>query len=364
MSEKTKIDSQVDSKRKVALIFGITGQTGSYLAEHLLSLDYKVHGVLRRSSNFTLTRIEHIFPLIRDNLHYGDIIDPMFIVSILQKLKPDEIYNLAAQSHVKVSFELPFYSAQVDAMGPVTVLEAIRIFSSKSKYYQAGTSEMYGGDEHDYSKTQWDTIKKSGYCERSPFNPKSPYGVSKLFAHNMVKVYRDAYGIFASNGICFNHESERRDTRFVTRKVTRAVSLIHLGKEEFLTLGNLNAQRDWGHAKDYARAIHLILQHDIPTEFVVATGQTYSVKYLIEVAFAAIGKEIEWRGSGVSEKGFEKDTDIIRIVISEKYFRPLEVHFLKGNPRLVKDTLKWKREYTFERMIKDMVLNDITESKH
>jgi GDPmannose 4,6-dehydratase len=348
--------------QKVALIFGITGQTGSYLVEHLHNLsNYVVHGVIRRTSNFNTERIIGIFPSIRDNLHYGDILDPLFIINILNKIQPDEIYNLSAQSHVQVSFQLPLYSTQVNALGVLNLLEGIRLceLKDKTRLYQANTSEMYGGHYKDYDKSTWNAIQKYGMNEKTPFFPKSPYGAAKLFAHHLVNIYRDSYGIFVCSGICFNHESERRDPRFVTRKVTRTIARIFLGKEDVLVLGNLNAERDWGHAADYVKAIHLCLQQEKATDIVIASGKTHSVRYLVETAFAVIGVKIKWEGENENECGKCSSTGKTLVIISPKYYRPNEVHYLKGDANLANNLLGWKAETTFENMIHSMVKNDI-----
>jgi len=346
---------------KVALIFGITGQTGSYLAEHLLFLGYTVHGVIRRSSTFNTLRLEPIWKEIKDTLHYGDVIDPMSVTQIVKTIQPDEIYNLAAQSHVKVSFDMPHYTTSVDALGTLNILEAIRVNSleKQTRFYQANTSEMFGGHPDDYPEDVWKDIKENGMNEQTPMYPKSPYGAAKLYSHNLVSIYRSSYGMFAVSGICFNHESERRDPRFVTRKVTRLVAQIAKGEEKKVLLGNLDAERDWGYAKDYAVAIYSTLQMEKPLDLVIATGETYSVRYLVEVAFKAVGKIIEWRGNGESEVGVDKETGTILVQVSEKYYRPNEVHYLKGDSSLARKVLDWNPSITFEDMIENMVKNDI-----
>jgi GDPmannose 4,6-dehydratase len=347
---------------KVALVFGITGQTGSYLVEHLQNTgNYIVHGVIRRSSTFNTERIAQIFPVIRDNLHYGDIIDPMFVIEILNRVKPDEVYNLAAQSHVHVSFQLPLYSTQVNALGTLNILEGIRLCSlqKKTRFYQASTSEMYGGCESDYSEDAWKEIVAKGMNEKTAFHPKSPYGAAKLFSHHLVNIYRDSYGIFACSGICFNHESERRDPRFVTRKVTRTIARMQLGRENVLILGNLNAERDWGHASDYAKAMHRCLQQDEPTDVVIATGKTHSVRYLVETAFSAVGVTIRWEGENENERGVCAKTGKVLVQVSPKFYRPNEVHYLKGDSSQAKLKLNWEPQHTFELMIRSMVKNDL-----
>ena len=348
------------TKSKVALIFGITGQTGSYLADHLISLDYTVHGVIRRSSNFNTQRLEHIFPLIRDTLHYGDVLDPISVLQIITAVQPDEIYNLAAQSHVKESFAIPYYTSQVDALGTLNILEGIRIsnLTSKVKFYQANTSEMFGGCKQDYTPEQWERIQKTGYIETDRMFPKSPYAVAKLYSHHLVSVYRESYGMYAVSGICFNHESERRDPRFLPRKVSKTVARIYGGKEKTLVLGNLDACRDWGYAQDYAEAIWKVLQLEKPTDMIIATGKTHTVRYLVEVAFKAIGVEITWKGEGENEKGYDKDNNVV-VEVSSRYYRPNEVHFLKGDASLAKRLLNWEQKISFEEMIKSMVMHDI-----
>jgi GDPmannose 4,6-dehydratase len=344
-----------------ALIFGITGQTGSYLAELLLEKGYVVHGVLRRSSNFNTERIEHIFHKIRDNLHWGDILDSLFVAKVIGKIQPDEIYNLAAQSHVAVSFELPYYTCHVDSLGILNILEGVRMFQQLEKtvrIYQAGTSEMFGGDSGNYSDIEWEKIKMDGMNERTTFHPKSPYAAAKLQAHHLVKIYRESYGIFACNGILFNHESERRDPRFVTRKVTRTVAGIFLGTEKELVLGNLASRRDWGHAKDYARGIHLMLQHEDPLDLILCTGVEKSVRELVEIAFSCIGKTITWKGQGLQEQGCDELGNVL-VRVSEKYYRPNEVSFLKGDATLARETLGWKPEIQFSDMIGTMVATDL-----
>lgn len=347
---------------KIALIFGITGQTGSYLAEYLKNKKgYVVHGVMRRSSHFGTNRIEHIFPGIRDDLHYGDILDGISVFHLIQKIRPDEIYNLAAQSHVQVSFELPLYTSQVDALGTLNILEAVRSLKmDKSvKIFQASTSEMYGGHPEDYTEQSWQEILQKGMNENTPFFPKSPYGVAKLYSHHLVKIYRESYGMFVCSGIAFNHESERRDPRFVTRKVTRTVARIVHGLDTELVLGNLNALRDWGYAKDYAVAINKILQQDEPRDLVISTGITHSVRYLVEVAFKVIGVKIRWEGTDVDEKGYDAATGRCLIRLSPRYYRPNEVHYLKGDSTMARTILNWKPSVTFEEMITMMVKHDL-----
>lgn len=344
---------------KTALIFGINGQTGSYLAEYLLSLNYTVHGVIRRSSNFNTERLDSCWKQIADNLHYGDLLDALFIVSILQKTRPDEIYNLAAQSHVLVSFQNPSYTANVDGMGLVNILEAVRNLHFHCRIYQASTSEMYGGHCKDYTKEQWSSIIRNGMDEQTPFHPKSPYGAAKLFAHNMVQIYRSSYNMFICSGICFNHESPRRDPRFLPRKVTRAVAHIHHGLQTELVLGNLEAERDWGFAGDYVVAMHAMLQQPEPADYVVATGVNHSVRYLVEIAFKEIGIDLVWEGSGLQEIGKNAKDGAILVRISDKYYRPLEVHYLKGNAKRARKILRWQPRTRFEDMIRQMVRHDL-----
>ncbi|KAL1502146.1 hypothetical protein ABEB36_007333 [Hypothenemus hampei] len=308
-------------KRNVALITGINGQDGSYLAEFLLNKSYEVHGIIRRASTFNTNRIDHLHenPYAHTggkfHLHYGDMTDSSCLVKIISKVKPTEIYNLAAQSHVKVSFDLSEYTAEVDAVGTLRLLDAIRTcgLESYSKFYQASTSELYGD------------VKEIPQNENTPFNPRSPYACAKLYAYWIVINYRDAYGMFACNGILFNHESPRRGETFVTRKVTREVAKIHLGLSECLVLGNLNSKRDWGHARDYVEAMWLMLQQEKPDDFVIGTGETHSVKELVEETFRYIGKEIMWEGEGVQEIGKEKETGLVRVRVDAKYFRPTDV---------------------------------------
>ncbi len=336
-------------ERKIALITGITGQDGSYLAEFLLEKGYQVHGIIRRSSYFNTSRVDHL----RDNpdfhLHYGDLTDSSCLNSILARVQPDEIYNLAAQSHVKVSFEMPEYTGNVDGLGTLRLLDAIRSsgLEKKVKFYQASTSELYGG------------IYTQAANEETPFYPRSPYAVAKQFAYWITVNYREAYGMYACNGILFNHESPRRGATFVTRKVTRAVARIIAGQQKVLYLGNLNAMRDWGHAKDYVKAMWLMLQHDKAEDFVIATNETHSVREFVEKAFAVVGIKIAWRGSGLDEVGYNVETQEEIIKIDPRYFRPTEVEYLLGDASKAKAKLGWILEHSFDDLVKEMVEEDI-----
>ena len=345
-------------KRKVALIFGITGQDGSYLAEFLIKKKYIVHGVIRRSSSFNTGRIDHLYKdrhqkNLKMILHYGDMTDGLSISKIIKQIKPDEIYNLAAQSHVAVSFETPEYTANVDGLGSIRILEVIRSMRSnkKIKYYQAGTSEMYG-----------DVLEKI-QSETTPFNPQSPYGVAKVYAHWITKVYRNAYDIFASNGILFNHESPRRGSTFVTKKIVRGLVRIKKGKQNKLFLGNLYAKRDWGHARDYCEAMWKILQNKKADDFVIATGRNYSVKFFINEVCKKINLKIKWTGSKIQEKAINKSTGKAIIEIDPKYFRPLEVENLKGNASKARKKLRWKPKTNLGQLIDEMILDEQRNDK-
>jgi len=329
---------------KKALITGITGQDGSYLAELLLSKGYEVHGIVRRSSLINTHRIDSIYDKI--TLHYGDMTDSGVIIHIIQKVQPDEIYNLAAQSHVKVSFEMPEYTGLVDAMGTLRVLEAVRILNmcDKCRVYQASTSELYGG------------IQNTALTETTPFHPRSPYGVAKLYGFWIIKNYRDAYNIHASSGILFNHESPRRGETFVTRKITQGLSKISVGLQNVLYLGNLNAKRDWGHAKDYVEAMWLMLQRDKPDDYVIATGEQYSVKDFINEAAPYFGFNLEWLGEGEDEIAIDKATKKTIIAIDPKYFRPTEVDSLLGDATKAKDLLGWEPKTTFKELVEEMCI--------
>ena len=334
----------VKSMSKVALITGITGQDGSYLAELLLEKDYEVHGIVRRSSLINTHRIDPIYPQLK--LHYGDLTDATNLVSVIQKVQPDEIYNLGAQSHVKVSFETPEYTAQVDGLGTLRVLEAVRLLGmeKKTRIYQASTSELYG------------EVQETPQSETTPFHPRSPYGVAKLYGYWIIKNYREAYGMHCSSGILFNHESPRRGETFVTRKITRGLSRISVGLEDVLELGNLNAKRDWGHAKDYVEAMWLMLQQDEPDDYVIATGKQYAVKEFVNEAAPIFGFKIEWRGEGLDEFGFDLHTQKTVIRVNDRYFRPAEVESLLGDPTKAKEKLGWEPKTTFKELVEDMVL--------
>jgi GDPmannose 4,6-dehydratase len=344
---------------KVALITGITGQDGSFLAELLLEKGYEVHGIIRRSSSFNTGRIEHLYidELIRDmhikrkiNLHYGDMTDSSNLIRLIQQIQPDEIYNLAAQSHVKVSFDMPEYTADTDGIGTLRLLEAVRLLGleKKTKIYQASTSELYG------------KVQEVPQKETTPFYPRSPYGVAKLYAFWITKNYREAYNMFCVNGILFNHESERRGETFVTRKITLAAARIAQGKQEKLYLGNLDAKRDWGYAKDYVECMWLMLQHDKPEDFVIATGETHTVREFATLAFKEAGIELEWQGKGIEEKGIDKKTGKVLVEVDPRYFRPAEVDLLLGDPTKAKTLLGWNPTKTsFEDLVKIMVKHDM-----
>ena len=359
---------------KKALITGITGQDGSYLAELLLEKGYEVHGIKRRSSSFNTDRIDHIYKDIHDKnsafkLHYGDLTDATNLIRIMQEVKPDEIYNLAAQSHVKVSFETAEYTANSDALGTLRLLEGIRILGMENttRFYQASTSELFG------------KAAEIPQSEKTPFYPRSPYGAAKIYAYWITVNYRESYGIFASNGILFNHESPRRGETFVTRKITRAAARMILGLQDMLYLGNLDAKRDWGHAKDYVKAMWLILQHERPDDFVIATGRTSSIRDFIRMVFECVGVKIAFTGKGADEKGvieeidssklseFTKEIKIkkgqVVISVDPRYFRPTEVDILLGNPEKAKKTLGWSAETTVEELAREMMLSDLDEAK-
>ncbi|MFL2892687.1 MAG: GDP-mannose 4,6-dehydratase [Candidatus Pelagibacter sp.] len=337
-------------KKKKALIFGITGQDGSYLTEFLLKKKYIVHGIKRRSSSLNTERVDHIYEKNNKSffLHYGDVTDAISINKLINLIKPDEIYNLSAQSHVAVSFMIPNYTANVDALGCLNILEAIKSLNliKKVKFYQAGTSEMFG------------KVVETPQTEKTPFYPRSPYGVSKVFSHWMTINYREAYNMFACNGILFNHESPRRGETFVTRKITIGLTKIKLGLQKKLVLGNLNAKRDWGHAKDYVEAQWLMLQQKTPDDFVIATGKNYSVKYFINIVAKELNMKIFWRGKGIKEKAYDKNNNII-IECNKKYFRPSEVQTLLGNPLKAKKILKWQPKISIKQLAKEMVQNDL-----
>jgi GDPmannose 4,6-dehydratase len=340
--------------KKKALVTGITGQDGAYLAELLLAKGYEVHGVKRRSSMFNTARIDHLYEDPNETdarmvLHHGDMTDSTNLIRLLKSIEPDEIYNLAAQSHVFVSFETPEYTANADAIGTLRLLEAVRILGleSKARFYQASTSELYG------------KVAESPQSETTPFYPRSPYAAAKLYAYWIVVNYREAYGIHASNGILFNHESPIRGETFVTRKITRAVAAISLGVQETLYLGNLDARRDWGHARDYVEGMWLMLQQDKPDDYVLATGRTTSVREFLETAFSFVSIELDWEGAGAQERGRCRKTGKILVQVSEEYFRPTEVDLLLGDATKAKDKLGWVPKTTFRELAEEMVASDV-----
>jgi len=345
-------------ENKVALITGVTGQDGSYLAEFLLDKGYEVHGIKRRSSSFNTERIDHLYqdPHETDRkfvLHYGDLSDSMSLVRIIQKIQPDEIYNLGAQSHVAVSFETPEYTADTVGLGALRILEAIRIsgLEKKTKYYQASTSELYG------------EVQETPQKETTPFYPRSPYAAAKLYAYWITVNYREAYGMFACNGILFNHESPVRGETFVTRKITRALARISLGLQNTVYLGNMDAKRDWGHAKDYVEMQWLMLQQDEPDDFCIATGVQYSVRDFVNFAWSHLGKTIRWEGEGINEKGYDSETGNLIVEVDPRYFRPTEVETLLGDPFKAKEKLGWESKITLEEMVYEMMENDINIAK-
>jgi GDPmannose 4,6-dehydratase len=343
-----------NGRSKSALITGATGQDGAYLAELLLGKGYVVHGIKRRSSSFNTARVDHLYrdpheEGVRFHLHYGDLTDATNLIRIVQETQPDEIYNLAAQSHVQVSFETPEYTANADGIGTLRLLEAIRILGREklTRFYQASTSELYG-------KAQ-ETPQK----ETTPFYPRSPYAVAKLYAHWITINYREAYGMHASNGILFNHESPIRGETFVTRKITRAVAAIELGLQATLFLGNLNAKRDWGHARDYVDGMWRIVQQDEPDDYVLATGEAHSVREFVEKAFVCVGRTIVWKGTGADEKGMDRESGKVLIEVDPRYFRPTEVEALIGDPRKAHNKLGWRHRVTFDELVQDMVKSDL-----
>ena len=329
---------------KVALITGITGQDGSYLAELLLQKGYEVHGIVRRSSLINTHRIDHIYEKI--HLHYGDLSDATNLIGVIKKVEPDEIYNLGAQSHVKVSFEVPEFTGQVDGLGTLRILEAVRLLGMQDdvRIYQASTSELYG------------LVQEVPQKETTPFYPRSPYGVAKLYGYWIVKNYRESYGMHCSSGILFNHESPRRGETFVTRKITRGLSRISVGLQDILYLGNLDAKRDWGHAKDFVEAMWLMLQQDEPDDYVIATGQQYSVREFVEKAAPFFGLKIVWEGEGLNEVGVDKISKRVVVAVDEKYFRPAEVESLLGDPTKAKEKLGWEPTTTFDQLVEDMCI--------
>jgi GDPmannose 4,6-dehydratase len=332
--------------KQIALVTGITGQDGSYLAELLLQKNYEVHGIVRRSSSLNTARIDHIYKDI--SLHYGDITDSFSLINTIQSIKPNEIYNLAAQSHVKVSFEMPEYTGMVDGLGTLKLLESVRALGLKdhTKVYQASTSELYG------------LVQETPQTEKTPFYPRSPYGVAKLYAFWITKNYREAYNMFACSGILFNHESPRRGFNFVTKKITNGLKNISEGNQECLYLGNLDAKRDWGHAKDYVNAMWLMLQQDVPDDFVIATGEQHSVREFVTKCAPYFGINIKWEGSAINEVGIDVNTNKIVVRVDEKYFRPSEVQTLLGNATKAKQVLGWNPQYSFDQLVEEMCTKD------
>jgi GDPmannose 4,6-dehydratase len=343
---------------KTALITGITGQDGTYLAEMLIEKGYSVHGIKRRASSFNTSRIDHLYQdphekNVRLKLHYGDLTDSTNLIRVIQEVQPDEIYNLAAQSHVAVSFEIPEYTANSDALGTLRLLEAIRILGleKRTRFYQASTSEMFG------------KVQEIPQRETTPFYPRSPYGAAKLYAHWITVNYREAYGMFACSGILFNHESPLRGETFVSRKITRALSRIHVGLQESLFLGNLDARRDWGHAQDYVRAQWLMLQQEVPEDFVIATGKQFSVRDFVDAASACLGMKLEWQGRGTGEVGVNRATGQKIVLIDPRYFRPTEVDSLLGDATKAKEKLGWTAQITFPQLVEEMVESDLQIAK-
>ena len=345
---------------KRALITGVTGQDGAYLAEFLLAKGYEVHGIQRRSSSYNAARVEHLEQNPHEpgesvdfSMHYGDMTDSTNLIRLIQKVQPTEIYNLAAQSHVQVSFETPEYTANADAIGALRLLEAIRILGleKSTRFYQAATSELFG------------KVQETPQSETTPFYPRSPYAVAKLYAYWVTVNYREAYGMFAANGILFNHEGPTRGETFVTRKITRAVAAIEMGLQDTLHLGNIDAKRDWGHARDYVEGQWLILQQDEPDDFVLATGETHSVREFVELAFEHVGRTIEWRGSGVDEKGHDAKTGDVLVAIDPRFFRPTEVDLMLGDPSKAKAILGWVAKIKFKELVTEMVDSDLGLAK-
>lgn len=345
---------------KRALITGVTGQDGAYLAEFLLAKGYEVHGIQRRSSSYNAARVEHLEQNPHEpgesvdfSMHYGDMTDSTNLIRLVQKVQPTEIYNLAAQSHVQVSFETPEYTANADAIGALRLLEAIRILGleNSTRFYQAATSELFG------------KVQETPQSETTPFYPRSPYAVAKLYAYWVTVNYREAYGMFAANGILFNHEGPTRGETFVTRKITRAVAAIEMGLQDTLHLGNIDAKRDWGHVRDYVEGQWLILQQDEPDDFVLATGETHSVREFVELAFEHVGRTIEWRGSGVDEKGHDAKTGDVLVAIDPRFFRPTEVDLMLGDPSKAKAILGWVAKIKFKELVTEMVDSDLGLAK-
>jgi GDPmannose 4,6-dehydratase len=357
----TQITPNTLKQPKVALITGITGQDGAYLAEFLLEKGYQVHGIKRRSSSFNTERIDHLYTDQHDiapntphlTLHYGDLADAMSLVRIIQQIQPDEIYNLGAQSHVAVSFESPEYTADTVGLGALRILDAIRIsgLEKKTRYYQASTSELYG------------EVQETPQTETTPFYPRSPYAAAKLYAYWITVNYREAYGMYACNGILFNHESPIRGETFVTRKITRALARIHLGLQQTLYLGNLDAKRDWGHAKDYVEMQWLMLQQEQPDDFCIATGVQYSVRDFVNFAWDHLNKKIRWEGEGKEEKGYDQETGELIVAVDSRYFRPTEVETLLGDPTKAKEKLGWTPKITLEQMVHEMMESDLNIAK-
>jgi GDPmannose 4,6-dehydratase len=342
-------------KLKKALLTGITGQDGSYLAEFLLDKGYEVHGMIRRASSFNTKRIDHLFENSEIGnkklfLHHGDLTDSSNLNRLIEKIRPDEIYNLAAQSHVQVSFEVPEYTAETDGIGTLRLLDTIKESGVRTKFYQASTSELYGGMPG--------TAPQS---EKTPFYPRSPYSAAKLYAYWITVNYREGYDLFACNGILFNHESPRRGETFVTRKITRAIASIIAGKQDKLSLGNLDAKRDWGFAGDYVEAMWLMLQQEKPHDYVISTGETHTVKEFVELSFKEVGMELEWKGTGVDERGYDIRTGKVLVDVNPKYFRPTEVEFLWGDPSKAERELGWKRKVDFKSLVRMMVEADVLE---
>ncbi len=338
---------------KIAFITGVTGQDGSYLAEFLLEKGYIVHSIMRRSSVFTTDRIEHLMDNPNMIIHHGDLTDSSNLHRLILKIQPDEVYNLGAQSHVKVSFDVPEYTADVDGLGAIRLLDAIRDLTNGCKYYQASTSELFGGIPGTEPQS-----------EKTPFYPMSPYGVAKLYAYWITVNYRDSYDIYACNGILFNHESPRRGETFVTKKITRAVAQISQGKQELLELGNLDAKRDWGHAKDYVEAQWLMLQQDKPKDYVIASGETYSVRHFVEEAFKIVDIDLIWRGKGIDEIGIDSKTNKTLVKVNAEYFRPAEVEILHGDASLAERELGWERKISFPELVREMVTYDLNNESY
>ncbi|WP_069470590.1 GDP-mannose 4,6-dehydratase [Candidatus Marithrix sp. Canyon 246] len=345
-------------EKKKALITGITGQDGAYLAEFLLEKNYEVHGIKRRASSFNTNRIDHLYQDPHEKnrnfiLHYGDLTDSSNLIRIIQQVQPDEIYNLAAQSHVAVSFESPEYTANSDALGTLRILEAIRILGleKKTRFYQASTSELFG------------EVQETPQTETTPFYPRSPYAVAKMYAYWITVNYREAYGLFSCNGILFNHESKLRGETFVTRKITRALARIKLGLQEQLYLGNLNAKRDWGHARDYVEMQWLMLQQDQPDDFVIATGEQHSVREFVSIAAQQLDITIRWQGEGLEEKGYDAKSDKLLVAVDPRYFRPTEVETLLGDPTKAKQQLGWTPKISFMELVKEMVAADMQDAE-